>query len=256
MRRQTPFHPVLTRKFPFFRRVFRSLLILAAVLSPEICLAQAETAKPETAPAEKKEGVMVRMVCIQSLTGKEEEAVLATKTEDGKWMEHGAVTLRSPFITPWLRVPRGTTHLVRKNRGETVSLGSFLIPQNSKSSIVLLFPDTGKNIYRTQVIDPGNLGFQKGKVLIVNYGSIPAMLQMGKTSLTVNPGKQVVETINTDKDGMYRLMIAHMDKDQKIVPCYDRFVSSDPQTRKFILLFPDPKSGLRAMSLSEFGPFE
>jgi hypothetical protein len=251
MRRQPPLHPVLTRGFPHFRRVFDTLLILAAVLSAGICLAQ-----PDTAPSEKKEAVMIRMLCVQSLTGKEEEALLATKAEDGNWMEHGTVTLRSPYITPWLRVPLGTIHLVRKDRGETLSLGSFLIPKNTKNSIVLLFPDTGKNIYRTQVIDPGNLGFRKGKALIANYGNIPAMVQMGKTSVTVNPGKQVVETINADKDGMYRLMIAQMDKDQKIVPCYDRFVSSDPQTRKFILLFPDPKSGLRAMSLSEFGPFE
>lgn len=256
MHRQTPFQPVLTRECRSYRQVFRALAIITAMVSPAICLAQPQTAKTEPAPLEKKEGVMVRMLCVQSLTGKEEEAILATKTEDGKWMEHGAVTLRSPVITPWIPLPRGTTHLVRKNGGEIVSLGSFLIPENAKRSIVLLFPDTVKNLYRTQVIDPGNLGFQKGKALIANYANIPAMVQMGKTSVTVNPGKQVVATIDADKEGMYRMMIAHLDKDQQIVPCYDRFVSSNPQTRKFILLFPDPKTGLRAMSLSEFGPFE
>jgi hypothetical protein len=256
MHRPIPSHPVLTLESQYFRQVFSGLAIVAAMVSPMICLAQPETAKPETAPLAKKGSVMVRMLCVQSLTGKEEEAVLATKAEDGTWMEHGAVTLRSPFITPWLPVPRGATHLVRKDGSETVSLGSFLIPENTKRSIVLLFPDTVKNLYRTQVIDPGNLGFQKGKALIANYGNIPAMVQMGKTSVTVNPGKQVVATIDADKEGMYRMMVAHLDKDQKIVPCYDRFVSSNPQTRKFILLFPDPKTGLRAMSLSEFGPFE
>jgi hypothetical protein len=256
MHRQTLFHPVVTCEFQYFLQIFRRLAIVAAMVSPAVCLAQTQTAKLETAPLEKKESVMVRLLCVQSLTGKEEQAVLATKFEDGNWLEHGSVTLRSPFITPWLPVPRGTTHIVRKNGSETVSLGSFLIPENANRSIVLLFPDTGKNIYRTQVIDPGNLGFQKGKALIANYGKIPAMVQMGKTSVTVNPGKQVVATIDADKEGMYRMMVAHFDKDQKIVPCYDRFVSSNPQTRKFILLFPDPKTGLRAMSLSEFGPFE
>lgn len=240
----------MTREFQYLRRVFRRLAIVAAMVSPVICLAQ-----PETDSLEKKEAVMVRMLCVQSLTGKEEEAVLATKAEDGKWIEHGTVTLRSPFIGPWLPAPRGTNHLIR-NLSETVSLGSFLIPENTKRSIVLLFPDTVKNVYRTQVIDPGNLGFQKGKALIANYGNIPAMVQMGKTSVTVNPGKQVVAAIDADKEGMYRMMVAHLDKDQKIVPCYDRFISSNPQTRKFILLLPDPKTGLRAMSLSEFGPFE
>jgi hypothetical protein len=256
MHQQTLFHPVVTREFQYFLQIFRSLAIVAAMVSPAVCVAQTQTAKPDMAPLEKKEGVMVRMFCVQSLTGKEEQAVLATKVEEGNWLEHGSVTLRSPFISPWLPVPRGTTHIVRKNGGETVSLGSFLIPENTNRSIVLLFPDTVKNIYRTQVIDPGNLGFQKGKALIANYGNIPAMVQMGKTSVTVNPGKQVVATIDADKEGMYRMMVAHLDKDQKIVPCYDRFVSSNPQTRKFILLFPDPKTGLRAMSLSEFGPFE
>lgn len=241
----------MTREFQYLRRVFRRLTIIAAMVSPVICLAQ-----PERDSLGKIEAVMVRMLCVQSLTDKEEEAVLATKAEDEKWIEHGTVTLRSPFIGPWLLAPRGTTHLVRKDLGETVSLGSFLIPENNKRSIVLLFPDTVKNVYRTQVIDPGNLGFQKGKALIANYANVPAMVQMGKTSVTVNPGKQVVAAIDADKEGMYRMMVAHLDKDQKIVPCYDRFISSNPQTRKFILLLPDPKTGLRAMSLSEFGPFE
>jgi hypothetical protein len=55
---------------------------------------------------------------------------------------------------------------------------------------------------------------------------------------------------------MFGLVIGHVDKDKNIVTCYDHKVSSDPNTRKFILLFSDPDTGLRAMSLSEFGPFE
>ncbi len=82
------------------------------------------------------------------------------------------------------------------------------------------------------------------------------MVKIGKASQLVAPGKQVVQKINANGDGMYRLLIGHMGTDKKIVACYDRFLSSNPNTRKFILLFPDPDTGLRAMSLSEFGPFE
>jgi len=251
MRRQIHIHTVQSRACPRFLPAVCGMAILAAILSPGICQAQTETP-----PEEKKPGVMIRMLCVQSLTGEEEQATLATKTEDGKWIEHDTTTLRSPFITSWFRVPRGTTHLIRKNGQKIISVGSFLISQDSERSIILLFPDKTKNTYRTQVIDPGKLGFNKGKILIINYGKIPAMVKMGKISITVNPGQQVVERIDANKDEMNRLLVAYVDKDRKIVPCYDHSVSSNPQTRKFILLFPDQKTGLRAMNLSEFGPFE
>lgn len=181
---------------------------------------------------------------------------LATKTEDEKWIEHSAADLRSPFITPWFRVPRGTIHLIKKDQDKTISIGSFLIPQNPERTIIVLLLDKKKNIYRTQVIDPGNLGFQQGKAPILNYGNVPAMLKMGELTVTVNPGQQAVERIDANEDGMCRLLVGHPDKDKKIVPCYDRLVSSNPKTRKFILLFSGQNTGLRAMSLSEFGPFE
>ena len=200
---------------------------------------------------------MVRIVCVQSLSGEKDEIItLAKKTEDGKWIEFGDLELRSPFITEWIRVPVGLNHLVRKKGEELASLGTFTISPAMKGAILILLPDQGKNAYRVQVIDPAKLKFRKGKALIVNYSSIPAMVNMGKETTTVAPGQQFVETITADKDGMHRLLVAHLDKDKKIVPCYDRFVSSNLNTRKFILLFPDPDSGLRAMTLSEFGPFE
>lgn len=224
---------------------------LAAILSPVICVAQTEPA-----PEKKKEGVMIRLLCVQSLTKDDQEAGLATQTESGEWIERGNVTLRTPFISSWLPLPVGTIHLTRKDRDKTISMGSFAIPANSERCIIVLLPDKTKNIYRTQVIDPGKLGFQQGKALVINYGTIPAMVKMGKRMVTVNPGEQVVEKIDANENGMYRLLVGHLDKDKNVVPCYDHFVSSNPKTRKFILLFPDKKSGLRAMSLSEFGPFE
>ncbi len=221
------------------------------LLSQGICFAQ-EAADP----AKKEEGVMVRMLCVQSLSTKEEETMLATKKEDGTWFEHTAVTLRTPFISEWIRLPHGTIHLTNKEEEPVRSLGSFVVPEKPKRLIVVLLPDTKKNGYQMQVIDPENLGFQKGKALIINYGKVRAAVRIGERTVTVNPGQQVVEKIDANQDGMYRLLIGHLDDNQKIVPCYDRFVSSNANTRKFILLFPDQQLGLRAMSLSEFGPFE
>jgi hypothetical protein len=245
-------HPVVTRTYARVFWIIPVLGLLIAFLAPGSSSAQTEPAADE-----KKKGTMVRIFCVESLSkAEEDEVILATKTEDEKWTEHGKVTLRSPFITSWVRVPRGTTFLVKKEGDKYKSFGSFLLPEQSDRSIVILFPDKSKNTYRTQVLDPGNLGFQKGKALIVNYGKVPAMVIMGKTKLTVNPGQQVVEKIDAGPDGMFPMLVGYLDKDQKIVACYDKQVSANPKTRRFILLFPDQVTGLRAMSLSEFGPFE
>ena len=213
-------------------------------------------AQDAIAPKKKEQPTMVRMLCVQTLSRDEEEVTLATRTEEGKWKEYGNSTLRSPFISDWMPVPSGVCHVVRKKGDEVVSLGSFTIKEGLKRAILIMLPDVKKNIYSFQVILPDKLVFQKGTALILNYGKVPAVVKIGKASQLVAPGKQVVQKINANGDGMYRLLIGHMGTDKKIVACYDRFLSSNPNTRKFILLFPDPDTGLRAMSLSEFGPFE
>lgn len=233
-----------------------SIVLLAMLFLPESSHAQTEP-QTETAPAKKEEGAMVRIVCVQSLSGdKDEEITLAQKTEDGKWIESGALTLRSPCITDWVRVPLGPSHLVRKGSEEPVSLASFTISPDMKGAILILIPDLAKQTYRLQVIDPAKLEFRKGKALIVNYSQMPALVNMGKETKTVAPGQQLVETNKTEANSMHRMLIAYLDKDKKVVPCYDRLISANPNTRKFILLFPDQDTGLRAMTLTEFGPFE
>lgn len=229
-----------------------SLAILAFFVLP--ASSQAQT---EPVPEKKEEGARVRIVCVQSLSGdKTEKVTLAKKTEDGKWIEFGDLELHSPFITDWVRVSAGLNHVIRKEGAEFVSLGSFNVTANMKSAVLIMIPDIQKKNYRLQVIDPAKLEFRKGKTLVVNYSNLPAMVNMGKETKTLAPGQQSIETMTAEKDGMHRMLIAHLDKDKKIVPCYDRYVSSNPNTRKFILLFPDPDTGLRAMTLTEFGPFE
>jgi hypothetical protein len=213
-------------------------------------------ATPEKEKAKAKEGAVARVICVQSLSEKEEEVVLATKPEGGVWKEYDKLTLRSPYMGEWINVPVGVSHILKKKDGEFVSLGSFTIGETLKRSILILLPEKKNNTYRVQVIDPSKLGFKKGKALIVNYSNLNAIVNIGDHASIVKSGGQAVEQINANPDGMYRLLIGHIDKDKKTVACYDHYLSSNPNTRKFILLFPDPDSGLRAMSLSEFDPIE
>ena len=228
--------------------------IFLAILSL-LFLPESSPAQEEAAPEKKEEGAMVRILCVQSLSGDKDEMItLAKKSEDGKWTEFGDLELRSPFITNWIKVPAGVNHVARKQGGEFVSLASFTILPETKGAILILIPNMKERRYRVQLIDPTKLEFQKGKALVVNYSNIPALVNMGAKTTTVAPGQQYVETIKADKDGMHRMVIAHLDKDKNVIPCYDRFVSSNAETRKFVLLFPDPNTGLRAMTLSEFEP--
>lgn len=200
---------------------------------------------------------MVRIVCVQSLSGdKDEEITLAQKTDDGKWIESGDLTLRSPGITEWVRVPLGPIHLIRKGAEEPVSLASFTISPDMKGAILILIPDLAKQTYRLQVLDPAKLQFQNGKAFVMNYSAMPAVLNMGKETKPLAPGQQLVETITTDANGMYPLRIGYLDKDKKPVLFYDRRASSHPNTRTYILLFPDTSTGLRAMTFTEFGTLE
>ncbi len=227
--------------------IYLLLFILATTIS---------NAQGETGAKRKETGTMVRMLCVQSLTGDDKEVILATKTKDGKWKEHGKVTLRSPFISQWIQIPKGTTHLLRKQGKGMISLGSFKSGKKLHRAILVLMPDTTKKTYRINVINPEQLKFQKGKALILNYSKIIAVVKLGGKQKVVKPGQMRVVNIVANKDNMYRLLVSYVNKDKKVVACYDRFVSSNPKTRKFLLLFPDTHAGLRVFSLSEFGPFE
>ncbi|QTN34271.1 hypothetical protein HZ994_18740 [Akkermansiaceae bacterium] len=225
--------------------------MLASISSLGICHAQ-----EAPVPNKREEGPKARILCVQTLTKADEEAILAVKNEAGEFREYGKIELRTAFIGDWVPVQKGVTHVVRRKGEGFASLCSFTIAEASKRVILIMLPDTKTNTYRIQVIDVGKLRFQKGKALIVNYGGVPAAVVMGNKNITVAPGKQVVQAIDANEDGMYRMLIGHVDKDRNIVACYDRYVSSNPNTRKIVLLFPDPDTGLRAMSLSEFGPFD
>src|SRR6478672_5847695 len=129
-----------------------SLFILTTLF-----LTEASHAQEAPAPDKKEEGAMVRIVCVQSLNGKDEPITIAQKTEDGKWTESGELTLSSSLITEWMRVPVGLNDIVRKSGAELASIGSFTISATMKRAILILLPDVEKKVYRVQTIDPAKL---------------------------------------------------------------------------------------------------
>jgi hypothetical protein len=55
---------------------------------------------------------------------------------------------------------------------------------------------------------------------------------------------------------MYRMLVAYPDADKKPVPCYDRYIPGNPDSRDLLFLFPDPTLGLKVFSLPMFGELE
>jgi len=235
--------------------MIRSYSAVFSLIFPAIlAFSQSSKAQTETTPAERKEGSKVRIVCVQNLGGgkKADKLTLAKKSKDDEWIEFGDIELRASTITNWVRVPNEEIHVIRKGGENAVSLGSFTIPPKVNRAVLILIPNPKEKIYRVHLIDPAKLEFRNGKALVVNYTKIPAMVNMGQKTKIVTPGQEYVEDIKTDKDGMFRMLIAYKDKEDKVIPCYDRALSADDKTRKFILLLPDSRIGMQAISLTEF----
>jgi hypothetical protein len=233
---------------------FRSLrsvpiaVLFAAFLLPAFGQA------PETAE-EKKMQPRARFICVAALA-EDHELILATRDEEGKWLELGPVKLRSSFITDWMPAKAGQLHLTVRD-GETLkSIGQFNYPAGARRALVVLLPDKQKNTYNAFVVDPEKPGFAKGSVLAVNFSTQTGMLVLGKTKVTVPSGQRVVAKPSLEDNGMYRFMVAYQDAGNKPVVCYDRYVSGNPDAREMLFLFPDQTLGLRVFSLPVFGELD
>ena len=98
-------------------------------------------ARAQEAPAAKKEssGPMMRFLCLEELPV-DGELVLATKGEEGEWLEQGPVSLRSSFITSWQKAAWGPLYLARRKGDDLEPIGSFILKEGVKRSIVVLMP--------------------------------------------------------------------------------------------------------------------
>lgn len=237
-------HPFPTRRRFFLHLI---LIIAATFIAPHPAFAQTDE--------KAKKGPTLRIVCVSCLT-EDQELVLASRDEKGNWHEYGTVKLRSSFLTEWLPAATGGLHLAVRGPDGLVSKCAFTYPEGAPRAIVVLLPDTAKQIYRADVIDPAKLAFAKGSTLLVNYSSMIGVVMLGKNRGEAKSGQRQIMKPAPGPDGMFRMLVAYQGEDGKLVPCYDRYVPNNPEARDFLLLFPDPTMGLRVYSLSEFGPFD
>lgn len=233
--------------------LLKQSLCLCAVISLSTVTASAQ----EAAAKKKQDKPALRILCVAVLPGAE-NIMLASKDEEGKWnMLTEVVTIRSKFVTQWLQVKKGTVHLVKKTDKAVESLGKFKYPNNAKRLVLVLIPNAAEGNYWIDVIDPGGLGFSKGKALVANYSKQPAVAKLGSAIKNVKPEEKVIMKAIPDGNGMFRMTLGYLNKKGKPVPCYDRYVGYSKESRDFLLLFPDRRQpGFAVFSLAEFGPFE
>ena len=237
------FHYFPTRPFLKFAVLFFGLL------------APAMGQQPDASPKEKESKPQLRFICVSSLADKQ-EVVLASKDDKGNWAELGTVELRPSFITDWLPAKAGELHLALRQEGTLKSICHFQYPDAARRALVVLIADPQKKVYMADAIDPAKLAFAKGSILIVNFSSQTGMVFLGSKKLTVNSGQRAVEKPAVENNGMYRMLVAYADQDQKIVPCFDRYIPGNPDSRDMLFLFPDPTLGLKVFSLPMFGEIE
>ncbi len=156
-----------------------------------------------------------------------------------KWLELGKVKLRSSFITDWLPAMSGEFHLALREEGTLKSIGKFNLGAARRALVVLIANPPNKS-YMASVIDPEKLAFAKGSVLVINFSSLPSLVLLGSKKLTVNPGQREVAQPALESNGMYRMMVAYPDANKKPVPCYDRYIAGNPNSRDLMFLLPDP----------------
>ena len=206
-------------------------------------------------PKEQESKPQLRVICVASLTD-DQEVILASHAENGTWQEHATLKLRSSFISDWLPAHPGELDLALREGDKLNSICHFTYPEGAKRAIVVLAPDQAKMIYRSDVIDTGKLKFVKGSTLVINYSPLSGAVILGSLKTSVKPGERIIVKAQPDANGMYRMMAAYANANKELVPCYDRYVSSNPDARDILFLLPDPTLGLKVFSLSEFGPFD
>jgi hypothetical protein len=210
-------------------------------------------ADPAATPGDTKESApKIRLVFLTSLM-ENDALVLASRGNDGEWTEHGELKARPSFITEWFGVRSGELHLARRTPEGLVSQGRLLMPAGARAAVAIIQADSIGRTYLTKVIDPAKSGFARGSTLLMNLSGKKAMVILGKTRVTVEPGATVVSKASLDVNGMYRMLVGYNDPDNGLVACYDRYLSGNAMSREFLFLIPDENLGLRVLSLSEFG---
>jgi hypothetical protein len=197
----------------------------------------------------------LRFICVSSLSG-EQEIVLAARNEKGRWKEWGAVGLRASAITDWLPAEAGELHLAMREKDALKSICSFQFPADSRRVLVALVADTETNSYKAHVCDLGRLGFAKGSVLVVNFSPQAGMVSLGSNEQKVEAGREAVIKPGADQDGTYRMLVSSLEEGGKPVPCHDRHVLGNPESREILFILPDKALSLRVATIPIFGTLD
>ncbi len=155
-----------------------------------------------------------------------------------------------------MEVSPGEIGLCVREENHLVSKCSFSVPEGTGRALVIVMPDADKDQYTTHVVDAGKQAFVKGKTLLINSGSVACKVKLGGMETEAKPGETLVEEPAIDANGMYQMVVIHQDKSGNVVTCFDRFIAANTETRDFLFLIPDANMVVRAVSMSDFGPFE
>lgn len=236
----------------FFRTHCLAILLPALLVS--LLVPAGGQQEPATKEA-KKNQPKLRLICVSALEA-EHEVKIASRDDKGEWLEIGKTNVRPSFVSDWLPAKTGELHLTIPGTNGLQSLGKFTYPEGTRRALVVLIADPAKKAYQAVVYDPEKLDFAKGSILIINFSSRPGMVVLGEKKITVGSGAQSVVKPAEEKNGMYRMLVAYEDENKKPVPCYDRYVQGNPDSRDLLFLIPDAALGLKAFSLPIFGSFD
>ena len=203
----------------------------------------------------KKSKPQLRFICVTSLA-EDQEVVLASSDDKGALVELGTTALRSSLITDWLPATTGDLHLALREEKNLNPICHFQYPADTRRALVVLIANAETNGYDATVVDPEKAGFVKGSVMIFNFSPHTGQLLLDSKEEKVEAGQQQVTKPTLAENGMYRMTASYLDADGKTVSCYDRQVSDNQNSRKFVFLLPDKTMGLRVLSLPIFGEFE
>jgi hypothetical protein len=231
----------------------RSLLNFTALLAALFACAVWQPVHGQS--KERKGKSQLKLICVSSLA-ENQEVILASRDDHGKWKELGTTTLRSSLITDWMPATAGELHLAVREEGTLKSIAQFTCPPDSRRALVALIADPEKKVYNAHAVDPEKLEFVKGSVLIFNLSPHAGLVSLGPQEEKVEAGQQRVVKATLEGSGMYRMMVSYLDADGKTVSCYDRQASSNPNSRDMLFLVPDKTLGLRVLSLPLFGSLD
>jgi hypothetical protein len=237
----------------FHRLQLRSFLNITTLVAALLACAAWQPLLGQS--TERKGKLQLKLVCVSSIA-ENQEVLLASRDDKGKWQELGTITLRTSLISDWLPAATGELHLAVREDGTLKSIGQFTCPAGSRRALVALIADPEKTVYSAHAVDPDALKFVKGSVLIFNFSPHAGMVTLGPKEEKVEAGQQRVVKPTPEENGTYRMMVSYLDSGDQIVTCYDRQATSNPNSRDMLFLVPDKTLGLRVLSLPVFGSFD